>query len=164
MGIGHGCSRCRSGNFFIKLFCMLLLFWPSYGKKKENKHKSESKVSVIDKRDCFWCNGSWNTGSDSKSFKCNRNDHFKQFCCWIWFFCGSSSRHCTKVYMVPIQVALGGTQGIMPLVGYSYASKNKQRFEETIQTVMKLLVPCMVLIMILCWIFAPSLIRLFMKK
>lgn len=68
-----------------------------------------------------------------------------------------------KVYMVPIQVALGGTQGIMPLVGYSYASKNKQRFEETIQTVMKLLVPCMVLIMILCWIFAPSLIRLFMK-
>ena len=69
-----------------------------------------------------------------------------------------------KVYMVPIQVALGGTQGIMPLVGYSYASKNKQRFEETIQTVMKLLVPCMVLIMILCWIFAPSLIRLFMKN
>ena len=36
-----------------------------------------------------------------------------------------------KVYMVPIQVALGGTQGVMPLVGYSYASKNKQRFEET---------------------------------
>ena len=69
-----------------------------------------------------------------------------------------------KVYMVPIQVALGGTQGVMPLVGYSYASKNKQRFEETIQTVMKLLVPCMVLIMILCWIFAPSLIRLFMKN
>ena len=69
-----------------------------------------------------------------------------------------------KVYMVPIQVALGGTQGIMPLVGYSYASKNKQRFEETIQTVMKLLVPCMVLIMILCWIVAPSLIRLFMKN
>ncbi len=69
-----------------------------------------------------------------------------------------------KVYMVPIQVALGGTQGVMPLVGYSYASKNKQRFEETIQTVMKLLVPCMVLIMVLCWIFAPSLIRLFMKN
>lgn len=69
-----------------------------------------------------------------------------------------------KVYMVPIQVALGGTQGVMPLVGYSYASKNKQRFEKTIQTVMKLLVPCMVLIMILCWIFAPSLIRLFMKN
>jgi Na+-driven multidrug efflux pump len=45
----------------------------------------------------------------------------------------------------------------MPSVGYSYASKNKQRFEETIQTVMKLLVPCMVLIMILCWIFAGKL-------
>lgn len=83
-------------NAVIKLFCMLLLFYPSYCKKKENKHKSESKVSVIDKRDCFWCNGSWNTGSDSKSFKCNRNDHFKQLCCWIWIFCSSSSRHCTK--------------------------------------------------------------------
>lgn len=69
-----------------------------------------------------------------------------------------------KVYMVPIQVAIGGTQGVMPLVGYSYASRNKKRFEETIRTEMKILIPCMVTIMILCWIFAPSLITLFMKN
>lgn len=69
-----------------------------------------------------------------------------------------------KVYMVPIQVAIGGTQGVMPLVGYSYASRNKKRFEETIQTEMKILIPCMVTIMVLCWIFAPSLIALFMKN
>ena len=52
----------------------------------------------------------------------------------------------------------------MPLVGYSYASRNKKRFEETIRTEMKILIPCMVTIMILCWIFAPSLITLFMKN
>ena len=69
-----------------------------------------------------------------------------------------------KVYMVPIQVAIGGTQGVMPLVGYSYASRNKKRFEETIRTEMKILIPCMVTIMVLCWIFAPSLITLFMKN
>ena len=69
-----------------------------------------------------------------------------------------------KVYMVPIQVAIGGTQGVMPLVGYSYASRNKKRFEETIRTEMKILIPCMVTIMVLCWIFAPSLIVLFMKN
>lgn len=69
-----------------------------------------------------------------------------------------------KVYMVPIQVAIGGTQGVMPLVGYSYASRNKKRFDETIRTEMKILIPCMVTIMILCWIFAPALITLFMKN
>ena len=69
-----------------------------------------------------------------------------------------------KIYMVPIQVALGGTQGVMPLVGYSYASKNDKRFRETVLMVMKLLIPCMVAITVLCWGFAPQLIMIFMKN
>lgn len=69
-----------------------------------------------------------------------------------------------KIYNVPIQVSIGGTQGVMPLVGYTYASKNKERFEKTIWTEAKMLVPCMAVIMILCWVFAPQLIALFMKN
>lgn len=69
-----------------------------------------------------------------------------------------------KIYNVPIQVSIGGTQGVMPLVGYTYASKNKERFEKTIWTEAKMLVPCMAVIMILCRVFAPQLIALFMKN
>ena len=69
-----------------------------------------------------------------------------------------------KIYMVPIQVAIGGTQGVMPLVAYTYASRNKERFQKTIQTVAKLMVPCMMIIAVFCWIFAAPLIRLFMKQ
>lgn len=69
-----------------------------------------------------------------------------------------------KIYMVPIQVAIGGTQGVMPLVGYTFASKNRERFQKTIQAVAKLMVPCMVIIAAVCWVFSAPLIRLFMKQ
>lgn len=69
-----------------------------------------------------------------------------------------------KIYMVPIQVAIGGTQGVMPLVGYTFASKNRERFRKTIQAVAKLMVPCMVIIAAVCWVFSAPLIRLFMKQ
>lgn len=69
-----------------------------------------------------------------------------------------------KIYMVPIQVAIGGTQGVMPLVGYTFASKNRERFQKTIQAVEKLMVPCMVIIAAVCWVFSAPLIRLFMKQ
>ena len=36
-----------------------------------------------------------------------------------------------KIYMIPMQIALGGTQGIMPLVGYSYSSKNYRRMKRS---------------------------------
>ena len=40
-----------------------------------------------------------------------------------------------KIYMIPMQIALGGTQGIMPLVGYSYSSGNYRRMDDTIRFV-----------------------------
>lgn len=69
-----------------------------------------------------------------------------------------------KIYMIPMQVALGGTQGIMPLVGYSYSSKNYRRMDDTIRFVRRLLVPCLAAVSLLGWISAPGLIRIFIEN
>lgn len=69
-----------------------------------------------------------------------------------------------KIYMVPLQIALGGTQGIMPLIGYSYSSRQSKRFEETIKYVAKLMVPCMIVLAVFCWVFASPLIQIFIKN
>ena len=66
--------------------------------------------------------------------------------------------------MVPIQVAIGGTQGVMPLVGYSYTSKNTDRFEKAIRLVVKIMLPCMILTTILFWLFASQMVGLFIKN
>lgn len=69
-----------------------------------------------------------------------------------------------KIYMIPMQVALGGTQGIMPLVGYSYSSKNYQRMDDTIKFVRRLLVPSLALVSVFGWFFASGLIRIFIAN
>lgn len=69
-----------------------------------------------------------------------------------------------KIYTIPMQVALGGTQGIMPLVSYSYSSKNYRRMDETIRFVRKLLIPCMAVVAALGWLFASGLIRIFIDN
>lgn len=69
-----------------------------------------------------------------------------------------------KVYMIPMQVALGGTQGIMPLVGYSYSSGNYRRMDDTIRFVRRLLIPSLAAVAALGWIFAPGLIRFFIEN
>lgn len=69
-----------------------------------------------------------------------------------------------KIQMLPMQVALGGTQGVMPLVSYSYSSKNPQRMEDAIKYVAKILLPVMLIIALGYWIFAGSLIGLFMQN
>ena len=69
-----------------------------------------------------------------------------------------------KIYMVPVQIAMGGTQGVMPLVSYSYSSKNHKRMKSVIGFVARLLLPCMFAVAILCWLFAGELIHMFMKN
>lgn len=69
-----------------------------------------------------------------------------------------------KIQMLPMQIALGGTQGVMPLISYSYSSKNAKRMEEAIKFVAKILVPVMVLIAVCYWMAAEFLIRLFMSN
>ena len=46
-----------------------------------------------------------------------------------------------KIYMVPMQVSLGFSQGIMPLVSYTFASGNRRRMKDAILFALKIIVP-----------------------
>ena len=54
-----------------------------------------------------------------------------------------------KVNTVPFQIALGFSQGIMPLVSYTYASGNHRRMKDTILFAVKLMLPAMVAVTVL---------------
>lgn len=69
-----------------------------------------------------------------------------------------------KIYLVPMQVAMGASQGVMPLVGYSYSAKNYKRMKETVLFIAKVMVPVMVASSIFCYFRAGWLVGLFMKK
>ncbi len=69
-----------------------------------------------------------------------------------------------KIQMVPVQVALGASQGVMPLVGYSYASRNKERFQGAITFLAKLMLPIMTVVAVVCWCFPGFFISLFHKS
>lgn len=69
-----------------------------------------------------------------------------------------------KVQMVPVQIALGASQGVMPLMGYSYANGNKKRFQQTLTFLVRLMLPVMVAVALVCWLFPQSFIALFHKN
>lgn len=69
-----------------------------------------------------------------------------------------------KVQMIPMQVALGASQGVMPMVGYNYASKNSKRFKGTIGFISKLMLPIMAAVALVCWLFPEFFISLFHKN
>lgn len=69
-----------------------------------------------------------------------------------------------KVNMVPLQVALGFSQGIMPLISYNYASGNRKRMKDCVMFTVKMLIPLMAVILILFSVGAGTVIRLFMKN
>lgn len=69
-----------------------------------------------------------------------------------------------KINMVPLNLFFGMFQGIMPLVGYTYASKNYHRMKDTILYSLKLGICSVIVISTLYLIFAGSLVRLFMDN
>lgn len=69
-----------------------------------------------------------------------------------------------KINMLPMQVAMGFSQGIMPLVSYNYASGNHKRMKSSILFAMGIVMPTMLAVTVLYWIGAPTLIRLFMEN
>lgn len=69
-----------------------------------------------------------------------------------------------KINMVPLQVALGIAQGIMPLVSYNYASGNRRRMKDTILFTVKLSLSFLVVITLGYYLCAGTLISLFMKN
>lgn len=67
-----------------------------------------------------------------------------------------------KINMVPLQVTMGISQGIMPLVSYNYASGNRKRMKNTILFTAKLSLSVLVVITGIYYLWAGGLISLFM--
>lgn len=69
-----------------------------------------------------------------------------------------------KINMVPLYIALGLSQGIMPLISYSYAAGNQKRMKETVHFAMKATVFFITAISAIYFLAANPLIRSFMKN
>lgn len=67
-----------------------------------------------------------------------------------------------KLNMIPIQIALGAAQGVMPLVSYNYASGNISRMKEGFLFTAKIIVSFLFALAVAYYFFAPSLIAIFM--
>ncbi|MBR3840898.1 MAG: MATE family efflux transporter [Erysipelotrichales bacterium] len=51
-----------------------------------------------------------------------------------------------KLNMIPLQVALGFSQGVMPLISYTYASHNYKRMKAAIMFAIKLVIPALLIV------------------
>lgn len=69
-----------------------------------------------------------------------------------------------KLYMIPMQVSLGFSQGIMPLVSYNYASGNRKRMKQIILFAMRIIVCSMLFLTVVYYLSAPAMIRAFMDS
>ena len=69
-----------------------------------------------------------------------------------------------KLNMIPMQMGMGFSQGIMPLVSYNYASGNRKRMKKSILFAAGIVVPFMLVVTAGYFLGAPTLIRLFMKN
>ncbi len=69
-----------------------------------------------------------------------------------------------KINMVPLYVAMGISQGIMPLVGYNYASGNGKRMKDAVVLALGVSLTGLGTVMVLYYICAGGLIRMFMDN
>ncbi len=69
-----------------------------------------------------------------------------------------------KINMVPMYIALGLSQGIMPLISYTYASRNYKRMKKTLLFSLKAALGFIIAVAVLYFAGAGVLIRLFMNN
>lgn len=69
-----------------------------------------------------------------------------------------------KINQIPIQVIFGFSQGIMPLIGYNYASKNIKRVKETISKEFKIILGLIFLIIATFICCGKPIVRMFMDN
>ena len=69
-----------------------------------------------------------------------------------------------KINMVPMQIALGFSQGIMPLISYNYASGNVKRMKKAAAFAAKIMVVFLAFVSALYYICAGDITALFMKN
>lgn len=69
-----------------------------------------------------------------------------------------------KIYMVPMYVAMGISQGIMPLISYTYASQNYKRAKDTVIFSGKLSIGFLMIMAVIYHSFADGFIGMFMDN
>ena len=69
-----------------------------------------------------------------------------------------------KISMIPLQVALGFSQGIMPMISYNYASGNHPRMKKAILFAMELMLPTLLGIMVIFCLCSAGLTGAFMEN
>jgi Na+-driven multidrug efflux pump len=66
-----------------------------------------------------------------------------------------------KINLIPLQVALGISQGVMPLISYNFSSKNYDRMKKFIMFTTKIVLCLMSVVTVLYFVFSKNLAQLF---
>lgn len=66
-----------------------------------------------------------------------------------------------KVNMIPLQVALGISQGIMPLISYNYSAKNYKRMKAFVTFTTKIVLALMLTVAVIYFFFSKQIAALF---
>lgn len=66
-----------------------------------------------------------------------------------------------KINLIPLQVALGISQGVMPLISYNFSSKNYTRMKGFITFTTKIVLSLMTMITVLYFVFSKNLASMF---
>ena len=69
-----------------------------------------------------------------------------------------------RINMIPVQMVLGASQGIMPLVSYNYASRNYKRMKEAYGFALKVAIAFCALIVLVYYVGAAPITRAFMEN
>ncbi len=69
-----------------------------------------------------------------------------------------------KLYMVPMNIAIGLSQGIMPLISYNYADKNTKRMKDTVIFSAEVTLAFILICTVLYYIKAGFFVSLFIKN
>ncbi len=68
---------------------------------------------------------------------------------------------CQRIAQIPMFIAMGGSQGVMPLISYTFAAGNKKRMKETIYFSRRLLVVFLMSVAAILFAFPETAVRLF---
>ena len=71
---------------------------------------------------------------------------------------------CQKIYMVPMYVSQGLSQGIMPLISYNYSSGNIRRMKQTVSFSRKAALTIIISVALLFELFPATFVSLFMQN
>ena len=69
-----------------------------------------------------------------------------------------------KINMVPVQIALGMSQGIMPLISYNYSARNIERMKNTLTTTLKIALAFIVVVVAGYYFQSRFFISMFMSN